>query len=104
MIITSKHYSEYNLQRTHSEYILHAEWHITINEWMQFYLDSGKLRDHPPVTTTCWMRRIDPHKPFEIGNVRCSTVHETGSPPSEIHRRSAKTKTYKLWRRYGQYT
>ena len=95
---------EYNLQRTHAEYILRAQWFITEQQWMQFYLDAGKLRDHPPVTTCCWMRRIDGDGPFSIDNVKCTTVHETGSPPSTTYRRITKTQKFKVWHVSGQYS
>lgn len=86
-IPTSYHHNEYHLQKNHSESILKAVWHLTFNEWCQFFIAASQLRDHPPICTGRWVTRIDNKLPFQIGNLRCGSGPEPGK---------VKTQTYKI--------
>ena len=97
---TNSHWMEYQLQRTHAEAILRASWHLSYNDWLGFFLKNGKLRDHPPVTSTYWVTRIDRKGAFTLDNIRCSKLHEVSQPPTDIYRKSADG-DYRLWRKTG---
>lgn len=74
------HHNEYNFQRTYAENILNAQWHLTLLEWCQYFLEREYLRDLPPVTTDRWLTRISHSQPFEAGNIRVGTGPENGKP------------------------
>ena len=85
---TSYHHNEYELQKTYAEEILRVPWLLTFNEWCQFFIGRQKLRDHPPVTTHMWARRIKSNMPFMTGNLSLSPhpEHCRLNPTSEKYK------------------
>ena len=83
----SYHFNEYNFQRMYAEEILQAPWHLTLDEWCNFFLKREKLRDCPPVTTGYWLTRKNSYQPYNIDNVQMGTKGpERGRPLTENYR------------------